>query len=380
MSAQTSSPPLDPAIKERISPEAAALHRDALVIEGHNQLMMDYFRRHDRGERNIFDAYWAPRLQAGGVNVVELVVGANSPCLAYMTDHILWGMLTQIDMLEEEQKTAKSFRICRSTAEIKSAVAEGRIALLLKVESSRAMDGNPQELNLSLLRTLYRLGLRTVDLVSSGRTMVADGIGEARADARLTTFGVQVIREMERLGMLVDTCQMPDHVFYDALEIVSKPVIDSHSNVFALSSHPRNLKDERIKALAATGGAMGLCFLKEYIRRGAMNKNNATIDHLIDHIDHIANLVGSMDHIFLGPDVDEFDTVRNIFNCWSPYPGSIEGIKTGIPDKGIIMDDLRPIENLPLITDAMLRRGYKQQDVRKLLGGNLMRIYEQTMG
>jgi len=363
-----------------ISAEAAALHKDALVIEGHNQLMMDYFRRHDRGERDIFDNYWAPRLQVGGVNVVELVVGANSPCLAYMTDHILWGMLTQIDMLVEEAKTAKSFRICRSVAEIRHAVEAGLIAVMLKVESSRAMDGNSQELNLSLLRTLYRLGLRTVDLVSSGRTMVADGTGEARANAGLTSFGVQVIREMERLGMLVDSCQMTDRVFYDTLEIATKPIIDSHSNVYAISSHPRNLKDERIKALASTGGAMGICFLKEYIRRGAMNKNNATINDLIDHIDYVADLVGSMDHVFLGPDVDEFDTVRNIFNCWSPRPGSIEGIQTGVPEAGIIMDELRPVENLPLITHTMLARGYKEEDICKFLGGNLMRIYQQTIG
>ncbi len=360
--------------------EATALHKEALVIEGHNQLMMDYFRRHDRGERDIFDNYWAPRLRAGGVNVVELVVGANSPCLAYMTDHILWGMLTQIDMLVEEEKTAKSFRICRSVADIKQTVKAGLIAVMLKVESSRAMDGNSQELNLSLLRTLYRLGLRTVDLVSSGRTMVADGTGEARANAGLTNFGVQVIGEMERLGMLVDSCQMTDRVFYDTLEVATKPIIDSHSNVYAISSHPRNLKDERIKALASTGGAMGLCFLKEYIRRGAMNKNNATIGDLIDHIDYVADLVGSMDHLFLGPDVDEFDTVRNIFNCWSPHPGSIEGIQTGIPEAGIIMDELRPIESLPLITYEMLERGYKKKDICKFLGGNLMRIYQQTIG
>lgn len=173
---------------------------------------------------------------------------------------------------------------------------------------------------------------------------------------------------------------MTDRVFYDVLEVGTKPMIDSHSNVFAISSHPRNLKDERIKGMASTGGAIGLCFLKEYVRRGAMNKNNATVDHLIDHIDYITDLVGSIDNIFLGPDVDEFDTVRNIFNCWSPYPGSIEGIRTGIPKAGIIIEELRPVENLPLITAAMLRRGYKAEDIRKVLGGNLMRVYEQTIG
>ena len=369
---------LKPDIK--ISEQAAKLHSEMLVADGHNQIMMDMFRLIDKGETNTFDKYWAPRLQAGGVNVIDFVVGANSPCLAYMTDHILWGMLTQIDMLRKEEEVSKTFKICQSVAEIRSCVAEGKIAMMLKVESSRAMDGNPQELNLALLRTLYRLGMRTICIVSSGRTMMGDGTGEMAAGAGLTNFGVSVIREMEQIGMPVDVCQMTDRMFYDTLDIVSKPLIDSHSNVYSISDHPRNLKDERIKAMAKTGGAMGLCFIKEYLRRGAMNNNDATVDDLVTHIEYIANLVGSMDHVFIGSDMDEFATFHNIFNCWSPYPGSIEGIQTGMPQGGIILEELKAPENMGLITDAMLKRGFSEQDVRKVMGENLMRVYSETIG
>ena len=370
---KTPSPP-------KMSPEAAKLHERALVIDGHNQIMMDLFRRRDRGETHVFDTHWAPKLRAGGVNVIDLVVGSNSPCLAYMTDHILWGMLTQIDMLEEEQKTSDSFKICRSVKEIRECVARGKIAVLLKVESARALDGNAQELNLALLRTLYRLGLRTVCLVSSGRTMMGDGTGEMDAQAGLTNFGEKIIKEMETLGMPVDVCQMTDRVFYDVAAIATKPLLDSHSNVYAISDHPRNLKDERIMAMAQTGGAIGLCFIKEYLRRGAMNNNDATIDDLVRQIDYIADLTGSVDNICIGSDVDEFDDFRNIFNCWSPYPGSIEGIQTGIPKGGIILDELRPVENMGLLTEALLQHGYKELDIRKILGENLMRVYAETMG
>ncbi len=363
-----------------LSERAAELHKNALVIDGHNQIMMDLFRRRDRGETRVFDTVWAPKLRAGGLNAIEMVVGSNSPCLAYMTDHLLWGMLTQIDMMEQEQAESSSFRICRTVAEIRRTVAEDKIAVLLKVESARALDGNPQELNPALLRTLYRLGLRTLCLVSSGRTMMGDGTGERDALAGLTNFGEAIIGEMEQLGMPVDVCQMPDRMFYDVLNVATKPLIDSHSNVYSVSDHPRNLKDERIRAMAKNGGVMGLCFIKEYLRRGAMNNNDATIDDLVHQIDYIANLTGSADHVCIGSDVDEFDNFRNIFNCWSPYPGSIEGIQTGIPKAGIILDELRPVENMGLITDALLRHNFKEEDIRKILGENLMRVYAETIG
>ena len=363
-----------------ISEDAARLHCDMPVFDGHSQIMMDVFRKLDKGEHNAFDTHWAPRLKQGGVNVIDMVVGANSPCLAYMTDHILWGMLTQIDMLRQEAKNSKTFRICGSIAEVDACLAEGRIAMLLKVESSRAMDGNPQELNFTLLRTLHALGLRAICVVSSGRTMMGDGTGEMAAEAGLTNFGVAAIQEMERLGMPVDCCQMTDRVFYDTVEIASKPLLDSHSNVYAMSDHPRNLKDERIKKLAATGGTMGLCFIKEYLRRGAMNNNDATVDDLANQMDYIANLLGTADNICLGSDMDEFADFRNIFNCWSPHPGSIEGIVTGIPKAGIILDELKPPENMPLITDALLRKGFSEDDLRKIMGGNLLRVYREIMG
>lgn len=374
--------PQPAALAERlkISEPAARLHIETPVIDGHNQIMMDMFRRIDQGEENVFDTHWAPRFRAGGINVIDLVVGANSPCLAYMTDHTLWGMLTQIDMLRREEKTSTTFKICTTVAEIDECIKQDLIAVLLKVESSRAMDGNPQELNMSLLRTLHRLGLRTVCVVSSGRTMMADGTGETAAEAGLTNFGVAAIKEMEELGMPVDVCQMPDKVFYDTLDIASRPLMDSHSNVYSISDHPRNLKDDRIKQMAKTGGVMGLCFIKEYLRRGAMNNNDATVDDYANQIDYIANLVGSADHVFIGSDMDEFSTFRNIFNCWSPYPGSIEGIVTGIPKAGIILDELRDPENLALVTDALLRKGFSEDDVRKVMGGNLMRFYKEILG
>ena len=143
------------------------------------------------------------------------------------------------------------------------------------MESARALDGNAQELNPALLRTLYRLGLRTVCLVSSGCTMMGDGTGEMDAQAGLTNFGEKIIKEMKTLGMPVDVCQMTDRVFYDVASIATKPLLNSHSNVFAISDHPCNLKDERIMAMAQTGGAIGLCFIKEYLHRGAMNNNDA---------------------------------------------------------------------------------------------------------
>lgn len=164
-----------------------------LFIDIHNHMMFEFAIRRALGERKIFDTCYGPALRAGGINVIATSVGGNSPCVCNLTDDLVHGSLEQIDMLEEEAAAGAGFRICKTAHEIEETVRSGKIAILLAFEGARALEGVHGEESLVLLHTFYRLGLRMVCIAGGGRTMFADGMGEARADAGLTRYGVKLV-------------------------------------------------------------------------------------------------------------------------------------------------------------------------------------------
>ena len=365
--------------KWEIHERARRLNAEALLVDGHNHMMFEFAIRQALGEQNIFDTRYAPALRKGGINVIATTVGANSPCMCNLTDHIEFGSFEQIDMLRLEEEISNTFRICHTAREIEAAVADGKFAVLLAFEGARGLEGRADEESLCMLRTFYRLGLRIICICGGGRTRFADGMGEARADAGLTTFGVKLVEEMNRLGMLVDLTHMTDRSFFDVLEVTNRPVLVSHIGVQAVCESSTNLSDERIKAMGENGGVIGMEMVKTEIRWKSQETGEVvTFEDVVNHIDHIADLIGT-DHIGLGLDYDNFELIHNIHRAMCPAPGSIEGFYTGIPKGDHMLNDPNSLDEAYMIADYLVNRGYSDDDIKKILGGNMMRLFRETL-
>lgn len=182
------------------------------------------------------------------------------------------------------------------TAENAGNVLKHKAATLLAIEEGGAIDGS-----LEALRCLYELGVRAMTLTWSNRNDIADGINEEATGSGLTLFGKQVVAEMNRLGMLVDVSHISTAGFWSVIETSTKPIIATHSNAKSLCSHPRNLNDEQIKALAQNGGLAGITFAGQFLEE---DWRNACIESVYKHIDYMLNLIGNDDHIGFGSDFD----------------------------------------------------------------------------
>ena len=182
------------------------------------------------------------------------------------------------------------------TAEDAGNVLKHKAATLLAIEEGGAIDGS-----LEALRCLYELGVRAMTLTWSNRNDIADGINEEATGSGLTLFGKHVVAEMNRLGMLVDVSHISTAGFWSVIETSAKPIIATHSNAKSLCSHPRNLNDEQIKALAQNGGLAGITFAGQFLEE---DWRNACIESVYKHIDYMLNLIGNDDHIGFGSDFD----------------------------------------------------------------------------
>jgi membrane dipeptidase len=348
-------------------------------MDGHNQIMIELSLRNDRGHQDVFSSYYAPLIRKGGVNALFMVVGSDDPSLSNLNDAVTYGTFSLIDVLREEEAVSGDFQICLTAADIEEAVALGKIGVVMKLEGSRPIEGPPDRNSLCLLRSLYRLGLRGICIVGAGRNKSATGVGAIETNSRLTTFGVELVKEMNRLGMVIDVAHMTDRCFYDLLEITSDPIHDSHTNTQKHCDIARNLSDRRIRAMAENGGVIGVMFQTAMIKKRAYETGErVTIDDLVRHIDHIAGLIGT-NYIAFGSDIDEFELVENIHRAWSPVPGYIENLYYGVPKTKITVQGLEGVEKYPLLTDALLRRGYSDEDVRKIMGANLLKLVHRVL-
>lgn len=363
-----------------LSDKAKQLNNHSMFVNIHDHLMFEYAIRHALGEKKIFSKYYADQLRQGGINVIATSVGANSPCTCNMTDYLEFGCFEQIDMLRLEEETSEDFKICCTVHEIEACVREGKIAVLLAFEGARGMEGRPQEESLSMLRTFYRLGLRVNCICGGGRTRFADGMGEARANAGLTSFGVKLIEEMNRIGMLVDLTHMTDRSFFDSMAVAQKPITVSHVGVRAVCDTPANLSDERIKAIGKNGGVIGMEIVKTELKLGAQESGEPLdFNQVMKHIDHIVSLIG-IDHVGIGLDYDNFPLVHNVHRAMCPTPGSIEGFYTGIPKGDHMLNHPNHPGESCYISEYLIRHGYSDADIKKILGGNMMRLLKETIG
>ncbi|MFD3579996.1 dipeptidase [Streptomyces sp. NPDC058644] len=342
------------------SSEAAELHRRSVVADTHNDLLCAVTARPVDRWAEFFRQRWLPQLHAGGVNVQVLPVFIDD---TYRPEGALRQTLRMIEAAHRlAEGNADAVRLCGDGAEVDAALADGRIALVLALESAPGVAEDVE-----LLETLYRLGVRIASLAHFGRTPLADGSGEDAAGSRLTRAGVAAVAEMERIGMMFDISHLGaagvDHV----LELASRPVIATHSSARALRDHHRNLTDDQLKATAANGGVVCVNFFAPFL-----HESDYTLDRLVDHIEHLADVAG-LDHVGLGPDfVQEVmdDTIPPC--CAHPV---IEGVRT---DQ--FLPGLEGPAGLPLVTEALLRRGWNHGDVARVLGGNVLRLFREGLG
>ena len=250
-----------------------------------------------------------------------------------------------------------------SAADIERARREGKLAALMGIEGGHSIEND-----IRLLRDYYRLGVRYMTLTWSNSNEWADSSGDERKPGvphsnGLSTFGKEVVLEMNRLGMMVDISHVSDPTFYSVMAITKAPVIASHSSARALTNSQRNMSDDMLRMVGRNGGVVQVNFYSGFVdddfRRAADERAKAgksgapriprpPLKSLIDHIDHIAHVAG-VEHVGLGSDFD--------------------GVEGATPE------GMRSAADLPNITQALLDRGYSADDIHKILGGNLLRVF-----
>ena len=367
----------------QISARARALHTRAIVVDTHDdttQRLVDE-QGFDISARNKTGSIDIPRMRDGGLDALFFSIwmagDVTGPAAVVRA-------LDQIDAVREMvRRYPNDFVLATTAGEIRRAAADRKIAALMGVEG-----GHMIAEDLGVLRTFAALGVRYMTLTHSRNTAWADSSGDKAAHNGLTGFGRSVVQEMNRLGMMVDISHVSDKTFFDALEVSRAPVIASHSSARAIANAPRNMTDDMLRAVAKSGGVVMINYNAGFLseahrtaplspalrarrdeaaRRCGVNQacgilERQRIDHeamaagelpkvpwdeIVAHIDHVAKVAG-VNHVGLGSDFD----------------GATMPI--GMEDAA----------QLPKITDALLKKGYSDADVEKILGGNILRVME----
>ena len=341
------------------------MYQDADLSKRHSVYHVDFPRLHEGGMLAPYFALYVPTYYSGSESVRRIL---------QLRDAMQRVLDANPDKIELAYNASDVVRIHKA----------GRIAALLTIESGHAIADD-----LGVLRMFYRLGVRSMTLVHFRNNNWADSSTDEPRHNGLTEFGKDVVREMNRLGMIVDISHVSDKTFYDALAVTTKPVIASHSSCRALSDFPRNMSDDMLRAVARNGGVIGINFgggflsqkdadgyKKRITERGAlqpsgtgsqldnfakeefisgylkMSPSSATLEDAVAHIDHVVKVAG-VDHVGIGSDFDGISSV----------PASLEDVS-----------------KMPYLTAALLKKGYSEADLKKILGGNHLRVLRAVTG
>ncbi len=374
------------AATQSISDQAKRLQSTSIVIDTHDDTTQrlldpgfDLSVRHNDGNIDI------PRMKEGGLSAIFFSIWISSKITG---PDAVKQAIDQIDAVRETvRKNPDQLLLATSAADIREAKKQHKIAVLMGVEGGHMM-GN----DLSVLRTFAALGVRYMTLTHMDNNEWADSSTDKPAHNGLTDFGKDVIREMNRLGIIVDVAHVSDKTFYDALETSKAPIFSSHSSCRALCQAPRNMTDDMIRDLAKHGGVIQINYhvgflsqefrdyekahpeaekeineevkkrcgdneacklttgdqvVRDFMQAGKLPKVDWTV--IVDHIDHAVKIVGA-DHVGLGSDFD-----------------------------GAVMPlGMQDVTHIPQITDALLKKGYSESDIRKILGENTLRVLTEV--
>jgi membrane dipeptidase len=379
---------------QTVSPQARAIHDSAIVVDTHADTPQRFLDEgYDIGSTNPNDYghISLDKAKAGNLGAEFFSIWVDP---ATNMGHFARHTLDLIDSVyEQAARHPDRMMMAFSVADIERAHREHKLAALMGIEGGHSLEND-----IHLLRDYYRLGVRYMTLSWSNTNEFADSSGDIDNSTvphhnGLTEGGKQIVLEMNRLGMLVDISHVSDKTFWDAIAVTKSPVIASHSSARALTNHPRNMTDDMLRAVAKNGGVVQVNFysafvdetyrkaedaqkkekdaaVKAYIeklksegktptyldtdrieREWAAKIPRPPLSSLIDHIDHVAKVAG-IDHVGLGSDFD--------------------GVMGATPQG---MDSAA---DLPKITQGLLDRGYSADDIRKVLGGNLLRVFGEA--
>jgi membrane dipeptidase len=369
---------------DSVSGKAAKLHFSSIIVDTHDdttQLLLD--SKFDLGKRHTSGSIDIPRMRDGGLSAIFFSIWLPSKVTGSVS---VQKALDQIDAVREQvRKHEKDLLLATTSGEIRQARKDGKIAALMGLEGGHMIASD-----LGVLRMYAALGVRYMTLTHSGNDEWADSSTDKAVHNGLTDFGKDVVREMNRVGVMVDISHVSDKTFYDALSVSKAPLLASHSSCRAICDAPRNMTDQMMKDLAAKGGVIQInyhvgflsqefrnaekadpgineaiarevtkrcggdanegCMLiegdrvtRDYVAKGVLPRVDYT--KIIEHIEHAVKVAG-INHVGLGSDFDGANM---------PY---------GMEDASM----------LPKITEALLEKGYSADDVRKILGENTLRL------
>jgi membrane dipeptidase len=367
------------AVSVSVSERARRVHAAGMLFDGHNDLPWHLrsegdvaFRRIDLARRVAKGQTDLPRLREGGVKAQfwSVYIPSEQP-------HPARTVIEQIDLVHRMiERYPGDLGFAGSAADVERIVAEGKIASLIGIEGGVAIEDD-----LAMLRAFYRLGARYMTLTHNTSLDWADAAVDAPRSHGLSPFGERVVREMNRLGMLVDISHVSPETMAAALRVSQAPIIASHSSAYAIAPSPRNVPDDILKQMPANGGVIMVNFYSGFVvaeaaraqaeaRRSLREKYpdadefdraysawsrsykvpRGTIGDVADHIDHITKVAG-IDHVGIGSDFD------------------------GITSWPVGLED---VASFPRLTEELLRRGYSEGDVHKILGGNILRAFRKA--
>ena len=369
-----------------ISARARQIHSSSLVFDTHadtpQRLLFDKF---DLGHRDVEGCVDIPRMREGGIGAIFFALWVPVEITGQAATRRASDLLDSV--LKQVEEHPADLAIAKSSADVARARQEGKIAVMLGIEGGHAINSD-----LNVLRNFHARGVRCMTLTHNAATEWADSSNDAPRHQGLTNFGKEVLREMNRLGMMIDVSHVSDLTFYDVLKTTRAPVIASHSCCRALCRVPRNLDDEMIRALAASSGVIHITFHNAFLSqeyadasrslasesaerqraiREKFGSNEArkliegqrwsdeliragklpqvSWEKILDHIDHAVGLVGA-DHVGVGSDFD---------GAFMP---------AGLADAS----------KYAAITEGLLRRGYGEPHIRKILGENTLRVLAEV--
>lgn len=328
-----------------LTQEALSLHHASLLVDGHNDLAYQ-LRKHGDFSLAYYDLNKhqskfhtdIPRLEKGGMGAQ--LFAAYVSCGNENNGIFYKKTLEQIDLIQRMSGKYAAFQKVLTSEDIRKAREENKIAVLISVEGGHSIENSLTKLN-----TLYKLGARSMTLTHGCTLDWADSATDVEKHGGLTDFGRDVVREMNDLGMVVDISHVSPNTMQDVLEVTTAPVIASHSSAYAVYSHARNVPDDVLTLIAANNGVVMVNFYASYL-----SLFGADVDTLLNHIDHIVNVAG-IDHVGLGSDYD------------------------GVPK---LPKQLEDVSTYPYITQGLMNRGYKDEEIKKILGENFMRVFSKV--
>ena len=330
--------------------EVQRVHKSALLIDTHNDFPTEQAGsdrspgKIDIGPRSQATHTDLPRLKEGGVGAVFFAAYVASSYGLGPPAYIRAQQVIDTIRYDIVERYPNDFMAANTAADIEAAHKRGKIAALIGIEGGHAIQDS-----LDKLREFYGRGVRYMTLTHTNTNNWADSsadINDAKVTHHngLTDFGREVVLEMNRLGMMVDISHVADKTFFDALAVSKAPLIASHSSARSVANAPRNMTDEMITAMAKKGGVVQVNFYCNFLTNAKPPR--ATINDVVSHIDHIRKIAG-IDAIGIGSDFDGIDCAP----------------------KG-----LEDVSKFPNLTRALLENGYSAQDIRKIYGGNLLRV------